>query len=432
MENEITRTSDMACGITSNGGTNGAAGHFTTGHIIEFDDTTGTGSRTSGILRLQNSSAFTAGMNGPYAFGFSGWDSTGGHYVAAGSMQASAGALSSVAADLNDAGTVSSALTGGSGSYGAVDGNGRGTGSLTVGSANYGLGLYTVSSNEVLAMSTDTLSASHPVIAGEVITSASSFSNASLQNGEIFRISGMAPAGPDVSIAALTFDGVGSYSGTVYEDQGATLGTTSVSGNYLVDGNTGRTTFVAPLNPLGAHSLVAYAISPPGTITRTSCSNPASCITGFLVGSDSTAQSGVLEFQTPLVAPPPPFTNSYVAGDYAYGTDEAMDRMTPLLEGNVIPIPSPSSTTSGSFSFGNTGVVPGAAQDVSYGSYGYCTDSSCFLMPSETLSGSYTINGNGTGTFGGGNVVSVTNGNVIFYIDESPINLHPSIVVAEQ
>jgi hypothetical protein len=32
----------------------------------------------------------------------------------------------------------------------------------------------------------------------------------------------------------------------------------------------------------------------------------------------------------------------------------------------------------------------------------------------------------------GGGVVSVTNGSAVFYIDESPTNLHPSVVAAEQ
>jgi len=32
----------------------------------------------------------------------------------------------------------------------------------------------------------------------------------------------------------------------------------------------------------------------------------------------------------------------------------------------------------------------------------------------------------------GGGVVSVTNGGAVFYIDESPTNLRPSVVVAEQ
>jgi hypothetical protein len=54
-------------------------------------------------------------------------------------------------------------------------------------------------------------------------------------------------------------------------------------------------------------------------------------------------------------------------------------------------------------------------------------------MPNQApLGGSYTINSSGTGSFGGSAIVSVTNGNVIFYIDESPTNPHPSVIVAEQ
>jgi len=32
----------------------------------------------------------------------------------------------------------------------------------------------------------------------------------------------------------------------------------------------------------------------------------------------------------------------------------------------------------------------------------------------------------------GGETVAVTNGNVIYYIDESPLNPHPSVTVVEQ
>ena len=53
------------------------------------------------------------------------------------------------------------------------------------------------------------------------------------------------------------------------------------------------------------------------------------------------------------------------------------------------------------------------------------------LFPSDPLTGAYSINTNGTGNFGGG-TVSVSNGNVTFYIDNSPLNLHPSVIVAEQ
>jgi hypothetical protein len=43
----------------------------------------------------------------------------------------------------------------------------------------------------------------------------------------------------------------------------------------------------------------------------------------------------------------------------------------------------------------------------------------------------YSVSSNGTATVGGG-TVAFTNGNVIYYIDESPINSHPSVTVIEQ
>jgi hypothetical protein len=54
------------------------------------------------------------------------------------------------------------------------------------------------------------------------------------------------------------------------------------------------------------------------------------------------------------------------------------------------------------------------------------------LIPDETLSStSFSVTTNGTGTMGA-QTVAVTNGNVVFYIDESPLNVHPTIMVAEQ
>jgi hypothetical protein len=88
----------------------GVAGVFTTGRIMEFDDT---GTRVAGILRMQDTSTFSAGLTGSYAFGLSGWDSAGSRYAAAGSVNSSSGSLSSAAADINDGGILQSALTGG-------------------------------------------------------------------------------------------------------------------------------------------------------------------------------------------------------------------------------------------------------------------------------------------------------------------------------
>jgi len=436
--NGVITTSLQACGATA---ASLAAGTYTTGHIIEFDDNTGQGTRASGILRAQDTSSFSGGLSGPFAFGLSGGDAAQKHFAMAGSLNASSGSLKSIAADIDDAGALASQLTGGTGTstidatYGTS--NGRWTASMSLsGAISSDQAVYMVSKGEALIATTDSLSVSHPIIGGEAITTAASFSNASLQNSHILRIGGLAASGPDVSIGVLSFDGVSAVSGTEYEDQAGTLATTTISANYSVDPATGRAVFAAGQGQnLGPHSFVAYVIPAPASLSRTSCSTPAACVTGFLVGTDSTAQDGVLEFQTPSLAPPPPFTNIYIAGNYDYGTVESLDPLTPNLEGDVLAQPSGTSTTSGSLGPIAQSTSPPFLQDVSYGDPSqFCVSKTlCYLlMPNQSLlAGSYSINANGTGSFGG-RVVSVANGNVVFYIDESPTNLHPSVIVAEQ
>jgi hypothetical protein len=438
---QVTSTSLVACGFNTS---NQTLGTFSSGRIIEFDDNTGSGTRTTGVLRAQNSSSFSSGLSGPYAFGFSGGDSVQQRYAAAGSFQANSGTLSSVADDIDDGGTCGSNPTcnvtsaGGSGSLTADptfgSSNGRWSGTLGLNSqTSLGLAVYAVSSGEALVATTNPLAVGQPILGGEAISTAASFNNSSLQNIHIFHIAGLASAGPDVSIGVLDFDGNGNLTGgTVYQDQAATLGTTQVSAEYQINSSTGRTVFTVPGQgqTLGAHNFVAYLIPPSPTLTRSSCSTPAACITGFLVGTDNTAQSGLLEFQTSATAPPPPFENLYLTGNYAYGTDEIEDALSPNLEGDVFASANSSGTTIGNLGGGANPFV----QDVNYGDKSYfCPGSStCYLLqPNQLLSGSYTITANGTGTFGGG-VVSVSNGNVTFYIDESPVNTHPSVTVAEQ
>jgi hypothetical protein len=407
----------------------GVAGVFTDGRLIEFDNT---GTSASGILRQQDSSAFSTGLSGSYSFGLSGWDSSnspGTRYAAAGSVNASSGSFSSAAADINDGGALQSALTGGSGSY-TIDSttdaqNGRGTATLSVGSAAFNLAFYVVSADEVILATTGASSAANPIIGGEAIASVGPFSTLSLQNTHMFHSTGVAPTGPDANIGILSFDGVSSVSGTQYEDQAATIGTTSLSGSYTVNAQTGRFAFVPSTTnaqSLGDHPLVGYAIPVSSTLTRQSCIVLADCVTGFLVSTDQTAQAGLLEFQTPSLAPPPPFSAVYVEGYYFYGTDEGVDPATPLIDGASVANP--------------TGTMYGGVQSTNFTSNSfYCQqEPDCVLLhPNEAISpsGSYSVNSNGTGTIGG-ETVAVTNGNVTFYIDESPINAHPSVIVVEQ
>ena len=451
---QVVSTSASACGVSPTDGS--ILGTFTTGRIIEFDDNTGNGTRASGVLRAQSSDSFATGLSGSYAFGLSGGDSVAKHYATAGYFLANSGALTSVTADVNDGGTCGSNSTcntnssGGSGTY-TIDStfgstNGRWTGTVGVNSqTTLGFALYLVSPNEALAATTDLLAAGHPILGGEAITTASSFNSTVLQNTHMLHIGGLASSGPDVSVGVLAFDGEGNItSGTVYQDQSATLGTTPASGVYQIDSNTGRAVFSAPNagQTLGAHNFVGYIIPPPSTLTRADCSTPAACITGFLIGTDNTAQSGVLEFQSSVTAPPPPFSNLFVGGDYAYGTDEILDPTSANVEGDVFATPVSTSSINGNLGTGNAGSLvqdigsssPAFEQDSSYGDTGYycLRASNCYLLqPNQLLTGTYTVSSSGTGTLGGG-TVAVTNGNVTFYIDESPSNTHPTVIVAEQ
>ncbi len=402
----------------------GAAGVYTTGRLIEFDDNTGTGTRATGILRLQDNSAFSGGLAGLYAFGFAGWDSSGGRFAAAGSFSAGSSSLSSVAADINAGGIVQSALTGGTGTLGTVDeSTGRGTASFTVGSSSFNnLVVYVVSAEESIVVNTGTPGPNNPVIGGEAISAVGPFSSASLQNTHMFRTGGLSGAGADANIGLLQFDGAGDFTGTQYEDQAGTLGTTALSGVYSVDSNTGRFALSAPTagQNIGDHPLVGYVIPVSSTLTRQNCVVLASCVTGFLLSTDATAQFGQLEFQTPSLAPPPPFSNLYLTGYYFYGTDEALSASTPLF--------------AGSSSVNPTGAKFTGIQSASYSNSSYCMQSGCsLLIPNEALdaSSTYAVNSNGIASIGG-ETVAVTNGNVTFYIDESPTNAYPSVVVIEQ
>lgn len=424
-EGEAITTSDNACGMTQNAqGENQAAGVFTSGRLMVADDGTGESAQISGFLRAQNSSSFGAGLSGPYAFGLGGWDSSGGHYAMAGSVQASSGNFTSAAADIDDAGSLGTQLTGGSGTVGAADPNGRVSATLSVGQANFNLALYMIGGGDAFVVTTGPLGANNPLLTGEALSTASSFSSTSLENTQMLAMGGLAAPGPDVSIGLLSFS-LGAVTGTIYQDQAGTLGTTAVSAAYTVDPSTGRTPFSTPESgqTLGAHEFVAYLIPPSATLTHTNCKYEAACVTGFIVGTDSTAQDGVLEFQIAANGPPPPFTNRYLLGDFVYGTVENLDSTSASFEGDVFAAPSATNTTGGSL---------GGTSLAFYQDSSYCLPSACpLLIPSETFTGSYTINTAGIGTFGGGAVVSVNNGNVTFYIDESSVNTHPSIVVAE-
>ena len=147
---------------------------------------------------------------------------------------------------------------------------------------------------------------------------------------------------------------------------------------------------------LGAHPLVGYIIP---TTSGTA---------GFLLSTDASVQAGALEFQA-LNPPVSTFQIANVVGQYFFSADDEADAASLSSTGTI------SASGTGSQA-GNEDVSSGVAPN---------------LVPNQGFTGSYSVSKNGTGNFGG-ETVSVTNGKTVYSLDESLLDLHPTITVVEQ
>jgi hypothetical protein len=377
---------------TISSGVNGA--FYSDGLMVESDDQNGSGTRGTGFFRLQDSTAFnTASIAGPYAFRFAGWDVSGSRFAMAGTATANSGLITTASADINDGGVLSGALSGGSGTIGSVDLNGRGTATLSIGSSTYNLILYVVDASHLIFNSPQAAGSGHPLIAGEATASVGPFSNATLNNSHIYRFGGTNSGTPDVGVGVLHFDGIGAVSGTAYERSGGTASATAVSQQYSVDSTTGRFTFSG--NGVAA---IGYVVA------------EASGVTGYLVGTGAAAGSGVMEFQTNSY--PPGYQFGPISGVYGIASETIFDSQTTAFAGEENLAPNGSFTPGGNSYLDSsrpTGVVP--FQEFEMFKYLWAPD--------------------GSGAFGG-NTYMVTNGSKFFSIDISPLNGHPAVVVGQK
>ena len=371
----------------------GGAGFFENGRIVEFDDSSGTGTRGTGFFRRQDPNAFSSdGITGPYAFRLAGWDATGGRFAMAGTAAADAGTFTSVFADTNDAGANSGSLAGGIGTYGSVDANGRTTATITVGSSTYDLIVYIVDAEHMLLNSAAPAMAGRPLVSGEATASVGPFTSATLSNSHIYRFGGALPGSPDVGVGVLHFDGASAVGGTAYERNGGDSTTTTVSGQYAVDPTTGRFTFSGTAIPV-----VGYAVA------------AANGVTGYLVGTGTSAVSGTMEFQTNDF--PPGYKFSPISLTYGVAVEEPLDPQAINFAGLEQDDAS--------------GNMPTSSLDMS-------GPAAIGLVPVQSLlSFRYTWNPEGSGAYGSSTFM-VTNGTKIFYIDASPLNGHPAVIVAQK
>jgi len=362
---------------------------YTKGRIIEFDDTTGTGSRGSGVMLLQTTPFATQAQS--YAFGASGWDSTGRSIASGGFVTVSSnGTITNLTSDFDDAGTVDDGLAGPilgvAGSNGSV-GTPDATAGRSIVTTNFQIGsntatsnfaAYQVDSNEYFYISTDAVSSNIPLLSGRIIAThaAGGFSNSSLSGNYVIHGTGNDGGIATASLGPFTLSS-GTISGTIYNyESGSAESTSTPSGTYAVASQSGRT----PLSGsnIGNHPPILYVTTP---------SSSTEPISAFLVGTDSSGLFGFVEASSGT------FTTAGLAGNYFLATENPGD--------NTV------SDSVGVLTITSLGAITGT-QDKS-GSAGLSTGS----LSGNTVT---ITDSNGTGNLGT-NTFAITNGESIFFFD---------------
>jgi hypothetical protein len=358
------------------------------GRIIEFDDTSGAGSRGSGILRSQDPNSFVlSALQSQYAFAVDGWVTQDDQFFrisAAGSFSNSNGNLSHGVDDLNFAGSLSLDATGLTGTINPISVTGRTTASFDI----FNWTIYVVNSSEVFLLGSDPIRNANTSI-GRAIATGNSFNASALTGNYIVHAAGNTNGVADVNLDLLTMTPggaqAGTLSGTVYS-YGAGNGaqTSSLNGvTYNVDPTSGRATLGNP----GDNLPIMYVTT------------PTDGIAAFVMGAGPDALSGIAEVQT---------NAALASGTYMFGTEIPADNTVTNKAG--IETISTSGSLSGTYDQSNTSG----------------------LLAGQTVSATVSLGSNGVGNIGS-STVAITSGTKLFSIDESGGTSGPAvIVVAEQ
>ena len=369
------------------------AGIASKGRIIEFDDNSGTGagSRGSGILRLQDTTAFTLGaLKTQYAFGVGGWTQNGSqwvHLTAAGSFSNSGGSLSSTTFDEDTGGILFPKATGVSGSIRSISAS-TGRGIATLDPQIFDWAIYVINSSEFFLIGTDPANF-NPVSMGMGIATGTSFTASSLSGNYVVHTTGNANGSADATLELLTMTPGGAQAGTIsgtVDSYGAGNGaqSTTLSGvTYNVDPSAGRTILGNP----GDNLPILYLTT------------PTDGITAFVMGVGADALFGTAEAQTSAVLP---------AGTYLFGTENPAD--------NTVTNKAGAETISSGGALAET----------------YDQSNSSGLQSGRIVNATVSLGSDGTGNVGP-NTVAITTGSKLFSIDETTGTTGPAaLVVAEQ
>jgi hypothetical protein len=356
------------------------------GDIIFINKESATQENAAGILRRQDPSAFSlSALAGNYAVGLSGWENTSGplnRYTLAGSFSQASGTLSNSWFDANDGGQLYTSTGGAFSTFATIQPiaplDGMASAQIQVPGKSFGntnATIYVINSSEFFIISND-LPVEGPVIAGRAIATSSSFTPASIAPSYILQSTGTSTGAASASIGLASFSGggvSGTVSGKMYEYTEGAAVTQNLSGSYAFTSVAGR---LAIMGSNQATSPVCYL------------ANPFDGVSGFCIGTDSTAGFGVLDTQ-----PATTYGNSSLSGNFFFGSREPGDNRVPDVSGVA------------SISSGNmTGT-----EDRS---------SASGLSLGAAISGALSIHADGTGTLGTNGVV-VTNGTQLYLINEA-------------
>jgi hypothetical protein len=272
------------------------------GRIIRYDDTTGQGSRGSGVLRKQDPTAFSLSrLNGGYVFGMTGADNSALRLVNVGVFTLASGNISNGACDSNVGGEYFTCTF--SGTMSAVDPQ-TGRDEVAIQSSN-GLSheaVYVVSTSELVMEQIDSVPATHTSLqAGSILKQTGTFNNGSL-NG----------------LSVLYYQDI--HSGDGLDQSGAMI--------FSFDGNGNDNNIAGDEDLAGT---ITQHLNPPGTYVVAAngavdfgAGNPAGFLVGhnlgFFVGTGSNSIFGTIEPQTGG-----PFSNQSMQGTYAGGSLAPLD-----------------------------------------------------------------------------------------------------------
>ena len=274
------------------------------GRIIEYDDTTGQGSRGSGALRKQDPTAFSLSkLNGGYVFGMTGVDNSAFRFTDVGVFTLSNGNITNGACDINDGGTFQTCtFTGSLPAIGTQTGRAVSTIQSTNGTSHQAV--YVVTASEMVMEQIDSVPGTQtPLIVGSVLHQSGTFNNGTLNGLSVLYYQDIhASDGADQSIGMIiNFNGSG--------------------GGNLIAGDEDLAGVITQIQPGPA----SYTVTANGAVTFAGGNGPPVGFLvgpnrGFVVGTSSNSIFGIMEPQTGA-----PFSTASMSGTYAGGTLAPMD-----------------------------------------------------------------------------------------------------------